>query len=342
MGQHPGGDQGRVAEGFARRRLLGVLSGGVLAQSCYAVAKLGVPDLLADGPLPAAELAARTGANPAALRRILRALSSMGLFRRIEPDSYALTATSELLRSDVAGSLRQTAVLHGEEVCRSFAEIMHTVHTGQPAFAKVHGMPFYDYLADHPEVADTFAEAMGSERVPAVLAACDLSGAGTVIDVGGGSGGLLAEILTSYPEVRGVLFELPDAVRAARTRLAEAGVRDRVELVAGSFFEKVPGGGDVYVLARVLHNWSDEQAELILRRVATAMPNGARLIVLERLMPEERTASIGTVDLLMLGMLEGHDRTELEYRTLLDKAGFEITSVRAGLAGESALEAVPR
>jgi hypothetical protein len=327
-----------VSDSFARRRLLGILSGGVLAQCCYALARLGVPDLLAAGPLPVAELAARSGANTLALRRMLRALASMGLFRRTAPDTYALTSLSELLRSDVPGTLRQTAVLHGEEVHRSFAEIMHTVHTGQPAFSKVHGMPFYEYLAEHPDTADTFAEAMGSERVPAVLAECELTG--TVVDVGGGSGGLLAEVLRGRPELRGVLLELPEAVRAARVRLTEAGLADRAELVAGSFFEGVPGGGDVYVLARVLHNWTDEQAELILRRVAAAMPTGARLLVLERLLPEE-TAAAGMVDLLMLGMLDGHDRTEAEYLTLLDRAGFSPVDVRHSTA-ESVLEAVPR
>jgi hypothetical protein len=215
---------------------------------------------------------------------------------------------------------------------------MHTVHTGAPAFPKVHGMPFYSYLAEHPDTADTFAEAMGSERVPAVLAGRELTG--TVVDVGGGNGSLLAEVLRGRPEPRGVLLELPDAVRAARARLTEAGLVDRVELVAGSFFERVPGGGDVYVLSRVLHNWTDEQAELILRRVAAAMPAGARLLVLERLLAEE-SAAAGMVDLLMLGMLDGHDRTEAEYLTLLDKAGFSTVDVRHGPA-ESLLEAVPR
>jgi O-methyltransferase/methyltransferase family protein len=327
-----------VTDGFARRRLLGFLSGSVPAQCCYALAKLGVPDQLSSGPLTTAELAARTGANPLALRRILRALASMGLFRRTAPDTYALTSVSELLRSDLPGSLRQTAIMHGEEVHRSFVEIMHTVHTGQPAFTKAYGMPFYDYLAEHPATADTFAEAMGSERVPAVLAGRVLTG--TVVDVGGGNGGLLAEVLAAQPDLRGVLLELPDSVRAARARLGEAGLLDRVELVEGSFFEGVPGGGDVYVLARVLHNWADDQAELILRRVGTGMPAGARLLVLERLVPEE-TAASGMVDLIMLGMLEGHDRTEEEYLTLLDKAGFSIVDVRHS-AVESLIEAVPR
>jgi len=333
-------------DGFARRKLLGILSGGVLAQSCYAVARLGVPDLLASGPRTVADLATECGADPQVLHRLLRALASLGLFRRTAPDTYELTSVGDLLRSDVPGSLRQTAVLHGEEVARSFAEIVHTVRTGEPAFDKVHGQPFYDYLAGHPDTADTFVAAMGSERVPAALAGCDLTGVATVVDVGGGNGGLLAEVLAAHPDARGVLLELPDSVRAARAWLAEAGMADRVELVEGSFFDEIPAGGDVYVLARVLHNWTDEHAEVILRQVGSAMGRGARLLVFEKFLPEE-PASAGAaamVDLLMLGMLEGHDRTAAEYVALLDKAGFEVVAVRpaADPSAEGAIEATVR
>lgn len=333
-----------MTDGLARRRLLGVLSGGLPAQCLYALAKLGVPDLLASGPRTAGELATRTGANVAALGRILRALASMGLLRAAGPEGYALTSVSELLRSDVPGSLRQTAILHGEEVYRSFGEIMHTVHTGQPGFERVHGVPFYDYLAGHPDAADTFAGAMGSERVPAVVAGTRLSEVDVVVDVGGGAGGLLAELLTAHPGTRGVLLELPDAVRAAGVRFAEAGLTGRVDLVEGSFFDEVPSGGDVYVLARVLHNWRDDRAETILRRVASAMRPGARLLVVERLLPAEPgPAATAMVDLLMLGMLEGHDRTETEYLALLEKAGFEVVATHAATgSAESLIEARTR
>jgi hypothetical protein len=333
-----------MADSPARRKLLGILSGGVLAQCCYAVAKLGVPDLLASGPRTVPDLAAECGADAAVLHRLLRALAWLGLFRRTAPGTYALTSVSELLCSGAPGSLRQTAVLHGEEVHRSFAEIMHTVHTGQTAFENAYGQPFYDYLAGHPETAATFADAMGSERVPAALAGCDLTGVRTVVDVGGGNGGLLAELLATHQELRGVLLELPDSIRAARGRLAEAGVLDRVSLVEGSFFDAVPDGGDVYVLARVLHNWTDENAGALLRRLGSAMPQGSRLFVFEKFLPEDAGSAAGMVDLLMLGLLEGCDRTEVEYRELLDKAGFEVVAVRASAdpAAESVLEVVPR
>lgn len=334
-----------MTDGFARRKLLGLLSGGVVAQCLYAVARLGVPDLLAAGPRPVAELAAGTGADPQALRRMLRALASMGLLRHSAPDSYALTSATELLRSDVPGSLRAAAILHGEEVCRAFAEILHTVRTGEPAFDKVHGQPFYSYLTGHPETAAVFAEAMGSEPVPAIVSTLDFSEVSTVVDVGGGNGGLLAALLAANPGLRGVLLELPDSVAAARGRLAEAGVADRVEFVEGSFFDRIPPGGEVYLLSRVLHNWTDERAGQILCRLAVAMAPGARLLVVEKLLPEEPgSAATAMVDLLMLGLLEGRDRTAGEYQELLEKAGFEVVAVRSSTSdsAEGVVEATVR
>jgi hypothetical protein len=334
-----------VAGGFARRKLLGILSSSWVAQCCYAVAKLGVPDLLADGPCSVDELAERCGANPDALARLLRGMASIGLFRRTAPRTYALTSVTEYLRSDVPHSLRQMAVLDGEEVFRSFADILHTMRTGTPAFDKIYGEAFYDYLNTDHGVAATFAEAMNANRLPATLGACDLAGVDTIVDVGGGSGGLLTEVLTTHPAMRGVLLELPEAVRQAGKKLAEAGLGGRVEIVEGSFFETVPAGGDAYVLARVLHNWADEKALTILRQVRAAMAPGAQLVVFEQLVPEEDSdpdAASGMVDLLMLVLLEGHDRTEDHYRTLLAEAGFVLETVHhgAGPSADSALVAV--
>jgi hypothetical protein len=334
-----------VGGGFARRKLLGILSSSWVAQCCYAVAKLGVPDLLADGPRSVDELAARCGADPGALARLLGGMASIGLFRRTAPRTYALTSVTEYLRSDVPDSLRQTAVLDGEEVFRSFAEILHTVRTGTPAFDMIYGRSFYDYLGDDHGAAATFTEAMNANRVPTALPSCDLSGVGTLVDVGGGSGGLLTEALTVHPTMRGVLLELPEAIRQAEKKIVEAGLAGRVELVEGSFFDAVPAGGDAYVLARVLHNWADERALLILRRVRAAMAPGARLIVFEQLMAEEDgapDAASGLVDLLMLVLLEGHDRTEEHYRRLLGEAGFVLDEVHHGTgpSADSALVAL--
>jgi len=321
-------DERTTTGSVARRKLFGILAGGVPGQCCYAVARLGVPDLLADGPRPVAELAAESGADPQVLHRLLRGLVALGLFRRVEPDGYALTSVGELLRADVPGSLRQTAIMYGDVVARSFAEIMHTVRTGRPAFEKVYGQAFYDYLDGHPDVAETFAAAMGSEPAPAVLDGIDLSEVNTLVDIGGGDGGLLIDVLDRYPHLHGVLLELPNSVQAAGKRLEAAGLAGRARLVAGSFFDSAPTGGDIYVLARVLHNWTDERAELLLRRVGAAMRPDARLLVLEKLLPDTvDTLGRAAVDLLMLGLLEGRDRTEGEYLSLLDKAGFDVVRV---------------
>lgn len=322
-----------MAGGFARRKLLGILSSSWVAQCCYAVAKLGVPDLLADGPRTVDELAARCGADPGALARLLRGMASIGLFRRTAPRTYALTSVTEYLRSDVPHSLRQNALLDGEEVFRSFADIMHTLRTGAPAFDLVYGEPFYDYLGGNPGTAASFTDAMNANRLPDTLGACDLSGVDTLVDVGGGSGRLLTEVLTANPAMRGVLVELPEAVRQAEKKLVDAGLAGRVELVEGSFFDAVPPGGDVYVLARVLHNWADEKALSILRRVRAAMAPGSRLVVFEQLLPDEdseQDGASGMVDLLMLVLLEGHDRTESQYRAMLAETGFAVDEVHHG------------
>jgi hypothetical protein len=327
----------------ARARLLGILSSTWVAQGLYALAKLGVPDLLGEGERHYADLAAETKADPRTLYRLLRALASVRLCTETAPGTFALTSTTRLLRTDVPGSVHDMAVIYGEEVFRSFAEITHTVRTGVPAFDAVHGRPFYDYLADHPDIDRTFSAAMGAAIVPVALSACDLAGVSLVADLGGGNGGLLVDLLTGHPDLRGVLVELPEAARQARERFAEAGLCDRVEVVEGSFFDTVPPGADRYVLSRVLHNWADGRAADVLRAVRAGMPADSRLIVLEELVdPADSTrADIG--DLLLLLMLQGTDRTEAEYRDLLADSGFTVEAVHYGPPprGESAIVAGP-
>jgi len=350
----PTGDgQPGIAE---RAALFGVLTGGWIAQACYAITKLGIPDLLADGPRTVDDLAAACDADPRALHRTLRALTASGLLLRSAPRSFALTATTRLLCSDYRRSSRATALMFGEEVHGAFGEIMHTLRTGQPAFEHLHDVPFYDYLGEHPEAATTFHAAMGAAAVPAALAACDLAGLRTVVDIGGGEGGLLAKVLARHRTAHGTLVELPESIDLARARLTEAGLADRVDLVAGSFFDErtVPAGADLYTLSRVLHNWDDPSAVAILHRVRQAVPPDGRLLLFEYLEDHEEPATTRPgpfaaqaklIDLLMLVMVDGHDRTLDQYRDLLTEAGFAIRSVVAAPShasrSESAIEAVP-
>ncbi len=298
---------------LARKRLLSLLSGAWVAQAVYAVVRLGVPDML---PATASRLAESTGAAEQALTRLLRALCAAGLCVETEPGVFDLTGSGRLLRSDVEGSVRLHALLQGDEVFRSFAEIMHTVMGNGPAFEKVYGKGFYAYLEENPEAAEVFNTSMGETNLPSL----DLSWAQSIVDVGGGDGSLLLRLLGQGQT--GVLVELPSAIAAARVKLAPLG--ERVEFVEGSFFDAVPAGGDVYVLARVLHNWSDDNAGRILGRVREAMPAHGRLVVLEEF------GSGGLVDLLMLVTLEGRDRTEAEYRALVQANGFTVVQAGEG------------
>jgi hypothetical protein len=333
-----------------RAALFGVLTGGWIAQCLYALAKLGVPDLLAAGPRTADDLATAAGADRRAVRRVLNAVTAAGLFRETAPGTFALTPVTRLLCADATRSSRPSAIMFGEEVYQSFGAIMQTLQTGEPAFQQLYGKGFYDYLNDDPELSAVFSAAMGNAAVPSALAGCDLSGLGTLVDVGGGDGGLMAKVLARHPGARGILVDLPEAVEQARPKLAAAGLGDRAEVAPGSFFDPLPAGGDVYALSRVLHNWDDEQAVAILRRVREAIPAHGRLLVFERLegrtADPARAAQAQLIDVLMLVMLDGRDRTEDEYRDLLDAAGFEVRSVRAAplhsSSTESVIEATPR
>jgi hypothetical protein len=334
---------------MAHKRLLNILAGPLIAQACFAMCRLGVPGLLAGGPRTAAELAAGCGADPKALRRLLAALTAAGLLRETMPGTFGLTATGDLLRSDSPASADSSVLLYGQEIFRSLSEIMYTVRTGKPAFDHVYGTSFYTYLDQHPEVDRRFGAAQGSLAVPAILATCDLSGVGTLVDIGGGNGRLLGQILTSHPAMRAVLVERPEMVRQATDHLGSLGVLSRVDLAQGDFFDAVPAGADAYVLSRCLHNWDDDRAAAILRTVRRAMAPASRLLVFEEFVGEgpgpERDGAGGPagstriVDLLMLIMMEGHDRSEREYRALLATAGFEVLAVRPGRHTEGVIEA---
>jgi hypothetical protein len=334
-----------------RAHLFAVLSGTWLAQACYALAKLGIADEMAAGPRSVADLAVATGTDRRALLRLLRALGSAGLVSQVDQDRFELTPAGQPLRSGVPRSSHDAAVMFGEEVFRSFEEIGYTLQTGRPAFDKVFGQSFYDYLADHPDAARTFTAAMGDGPVPAALATCDLTGLRVIVDVGGGNGGLLARVLGAHRTARGVLVDLPSAIKAARERLGACGVADRVEFAEGSFFDPLPAGADVYVLSRVLHNWDDEDAARLLGRVREAIAPDGRLIVFEQLIeqadharPSEPSGQV--IDLLILLMLAGRDRTADEYTALLDRSGFDVAAVRPGplraRQAEHVIEAVPR
>jgi hypothetical protein len=325
--------------------LLQMMTGYWVSQALHVAAKLGIADLLADGPVDCEDLAAATDTHAPSLQRVLRALASVGVFTEVSPGSFALTPLAELLRSETPGSMRALAIMYAEEQYRAWGELLHSVRTGEMAFDHQFGMSYFEYLAQHPEADRVFNEAMTGwthQLVGAVVDAYDFSPFKTVVDVGGGYGALLAAILRSNPSTRGILFEQPHVVASAEEQLAAAEVADRCTLVGGDFFAAVPSGGDAYVLSQILHDWDDERCVAILGQCRQAMPDHGKLLVVELVLPEGDEPFLGKwLDLHMLVLLGGRERTAAEYDALFRAAGFRLTRVVPTPPGPSVVEADP-
>jgi hypothetical protein len=312
----------------------------------YGAAKLGLADLLAKGPRSAADLAAPTGTHAPTLHRLMRTLAGLGILTERDAGQFALTPLGEALRADAPGSARATLLAFcGPAFWRSWEELPHSLETGKTGFEKANGMPVFEYLAHHPEEASHFSQAMvgfhGGEP-PAVAAAYDFSGVGTGVDVGGATGNRLAAVLAKYPEPRGVHFDRPHVVRDAPALLETRGVRDRVSIVPGDFFETVPAGGEVYLLSHIIHDWNEDQCLTILGHCRKAMAADGRLLIVETVLPTGDTPHQGKVqDMVMLVIPGGQERTEAEYATLLGKAGFRLNRVVPTESVVGIVEAVP-
>jgi O-methyltransferase domain len=325
-------------------RILGLILGTVRAKAVYVAAKLGLADELGDGLLTVAELARRTDANPDALYRVMRALAGEGLFHEVEPRMFTVTDAGRLLSEDAAGSRKYLSLICAEQLDRAFDHMLEVVRTGEPAARQTFGKPYFDWLADHPDAAEIFNKAMSggaSVRLPTLLALDVWSSAGSVVDVGGGSGTAVAALLKEHPHLLGTVFDLPHAEAAAKALLAAEGVAERATFEPGDFFESVPSGADVYVLLQILHDWSDEDATGILRSVRRATADDSRLIVLEDIVPEEaESGGPLLLDLQMLVILGGRERTEAEWRRLLAGGGFDVERITYGPRA-AAIEALP-
>ena len=325
--------------------LLQMMTGYWVSQALHVAAKLGIADLLADGPVDCEDLAAATDTHAPSLQRVLRALASVGVFTEVSPGSFALTPLAELLRTETPGSMRALAIMYAEEQYRAWGELLHSVRTGEMAFDHQFGMGYFEYLAQHPEADRVFNEAMTGwthQLVGAVMDTYDFSPFKTIVDVGGGYGTLLAAILRSNPGTRGVLFEQPHVVASAEEQLVAAGVADRCTFVGGDFFAAVPTGGDAYVLSQILHDWDDERCVAILGQCRRVMPDHGKLLVVELVLPEGDEPFLGKwLDLHMLVLLGSRERTAAEYDTLFRAAGFKLARVVPTPPGPSVVEAVP-
>jgi hypothetical protein len=338
----------------ASARLIDMAFDVMAAKTVYAAAELGLADLLVGGPLTSAELAERAGAHGPSLRRLLLALAALGVVAQTGADRFELADLGRPLRADAPDSVRGLVrMLCGPEDWRSWGELAPGVRTGETAWVRAHGMPWTEYYARNAGPAATFNLAMAEhtrDAAPGLVAAADLARFHTVVDVGGGDGTLMAEVLRSHPGVEGTVFDVPAGLAAATTTLdaSGVGVGVRCRLVAGDFFVSVPAGADAYLLKQILHDWDDERAAAILGNIRTAMPPHGRVLVFERTLPERVTAGHDDaqsllLDILMLVVTGGRERTEADFRRLFDATGFEAIRVGEPIPpfGYRVLEAAP-
>ena len=320
-----------MADISTHQQLDQMITGYWVSQAIYAAAKFEIAEHLNDGPKTVGELAHATNTNPDALYRLLRALASVGIFAESESRRFSQTCLSEPLRGDVSGSKRALALMSGDEQFRAWAEIDYSVRTGKTAFEKVFGKPVFDYLGDHPDKARIFDSAMvgihGRES-SAILSSYDFSAIQVVADIGGGNGSQISEILTKHSKMKGVLFDLPHVIERAKERIHASGLSGRCKLVTGSFFDSVPEGADAYILRHIIHDWDEEKCLSILRNCHRSMPPASRLLVIESVIPPGNKPFHGKfLDLVMLLIPGGMERTENKYRSLLERAGFELTRI---------------
>ena len=328
-------DAGRVPAGGPPAPLLALqnlILGKWIAQAVSVAAKLGIADLLKDGPRDCDELARANQVDAAALYRVLRALASVGVFVEVDDHQFGLTPMAEFLRSDVQGSLRAVATMAGEDwTWRPWGELYRSVKTGERAFDQIFGVPPFDYLAENPGAAAIFDEAMtgwSMQNSVAVAEAYDFSGIGTLMDVGGGHGYLLATILKANPSLRGILCDTPGVTEGATARFEAEGLTDRCVVAAGDFFATIPAGADACILKSVIHDWDDEHAATILRNCRRAVGPGGRVLLAEMVIPPGSDPHVGKLlDLEMLVMVGGRERTEGEFRDLLAAAGLRMARV---------------
>jgi O-methyltransferase domain/Dimerisation domain len=317
----------------------------IVSRTLYAAAKLGLADHLASGPKSAAELVGPMQVHAPSLHRLMRSLASLGILTERPEQRFALTNLGEALKTGAQGSARPTLIVIGSGWHQSgWDNLVYSVQTGKPGFDKAQGVAFFDYLANHPYDASLFSEAMvglHNQEPPAVAAAYDFSIFKTIVDVGGATGNMLSAVLAHHAGPRGVLFDRPHVVKDAPALLSAKGVSDRVTIEPGDFFQGVPTGADAYILSHIIHDWPEDQCLTILGHVRKAMNPAGRLLIVEMVLPAGDAPHPGKMlDMTMLVLLGGQERTESEYASLLSRAGLRLSKVVPTSAAASIVEAV--
>ncbi len=323
-----------------------LIQGFQVTQGINVVAKLGIADLLKDGPRTSEELAQVTSTHAPSLYRVLRLLTVVGLLTEEGTHSFTLTPLGAYLQTGVPGSMRETVLLYCEKpFWQVWGNLLHSVETGEPSFQHVFGLSLFEYNKQHPEHATRFNNMMTewtASVAPTVAAAYDFSAIQTLVDVGGGHGQMLASILQVHSTLHGVLFDLPYVVKGASSLLEGAGVADRCEVIGGDAFTAVPAGYDTYLLSRVIHDWDDERSTALLSRCHQAMQPRGKVLLVERVILTGSTPQVlvPESDVQMLVMAGGKERTEAEYRALLTATDFELTRIIPVLPPFYVIEAV--
>lgn len=312
--------------------MLQIIGNFWISRAVYVIAKLGIPDLLTSGPRTAGELAQSTQTHEPSLYRLLRALTSVGVLKSAPEGRFALTPASQTLVTDAPGSLRWFAVSElGQEHYPAWGNLMHSVKTGEIAFDNHFGMDIWRYFQQNPHDAAVFNDSMTGVTAAAnesIMSLYDFSSFNKVVDVGGGHGGLITSILKTNPQAKGVLFDAPQVISGARSKIEAAGLADRCEAIGGNFFESVPAGGDAYIMKWIIHDWDDEKAILILKNIRSQIPSHGKLILVDCVVPEGDEPHFSKfIDLNMLVMTGGKERTEREFQQLLAASGFKLLRV---------------
>lgn len=320
-----------------------LITGYWISKSIYAAAKLGIADLLKDGSQSCEQLAQATGANARSVYRLLRALASVGIFTEEKPGYFALSPLGECLQTDCSGSMHSVAIALVEEQFQAWGDFLYSIETGKTAFDHVYGMPIFQYYTEHPEQFKIFDAAMSEThgiKDRAVLASYDFSDIRTLVDIGGGKGGFISTILKAYPCLKGILFDLPRVIAEVQPFTGE--LSDRLHQVSGDFFASVPIGADAYILKRIIHDWDDEQAGIILHNCRKAIAENGKLLLVESVIPlGNDSCPAKFLDLHMMTVTGGMERTEAEYRYLLAEAGFKLTRIIPTAADVDVIEAIP-
>lgn len=327
----------------APERVMRLGFGFAVSQAIRVVSELKIPDLLSTGDRAIDDLALATGSNAGALYRVMRLLSGEGVFREVSPGRFGLTEIGRALRSDAPAGPRNFLTMINSEAYVAFERLRDSVRTGEPVFEAVFGKPRFDWLADHPAEAALFQQAMvslGAGANEAVAEAYDFGSHSHVVDVGGGHGQLLNAILARHPNLKGTLFDREAGIASAASSPGDAVARTR--LIAGDFFDSVPAGADVYILKKVIHDWNDDSAARILENCRRAMRPHGKVLVAETLVPPgNKPDTIKFIDVTMLAITGGKERTEAEYGELLARARLRLDRILPTKAPISVLESSP-